>query len=298
LTTADHCPWSAMIVAVAVSCACHAGDLFPIRMTADIYEQYDQVAESLQAWSERVIEQESLPLPVMELSEVVPDSLIESLPGQDNIRITLPVYLNVVSSSITLPRRGFNNREPSCMWSIPLEVSDGQIVLDGIPVTGAPTWLAKDARFLDYVRCRLATLRTVGFPRAWQVTCGGAEHLPVSVQLEGRHTTNYTFTGNGWVHALGKLSFGHLVYGALTEVESENENLHLHMFLLIKDLGGDRHHFLEWTEQASLQGGQYVVSAIRVRFLAYVRTDNLISLFAGQEAAPFPRDFIIRNNEK
>jgi len=244
----------------------------------DMYERYAQLAESLREWSARGIPHAMIPESEKALTDVLPRSVLRTYSSLSRVSILLPEYLGVVRSSVSLPLKGFDSSTASGDWSVPLKTKDGHLLLDDIPVTGGES-VASFRPIVEHLRCRLGMLRTLALPASWRIHCAAQLDSAVQVKLAGPNLSTYRLRGSTWMDALRRLAWTHLVYAGISGIESDKEQVRLHLYVLITDLGADRHHFIEWIETIRCGANRCTTIGTEATIMAFVRTDNLLDLF-------------------
>lgn len=238
----------------------------------DIYDRTTAIAESLQTWSVNppVLETEGENLSLSDMfmnAEVLYDD------SSNVIRIILPTYMGMLTTELI----GNTTLEGRTSWTVPLLIEADFLIIDEkwIP---CPAEILEDSLAVDYIKDRLTSLRTLGLPFDLQNT---PKYLAdsVTVKLRGRDTRQFRFTSEGWQSSLSYMANGMQVYAGLISVDTDTSGFGLKYYILLTLPEAKGHHFLTVTDRLERSDDNLKITETIVKFLPYVRTDNLKNLF-------------------
>ena len=251
----------------------------------DIYEGIGALVDSLRLWS-RVREEEAprenraVSIPdTLDLTAFFPGCRIEGDAGSNAIRIELPRYADLLTTTLMLDRDDASVPGNPPPWVAPVDWNGEHLFVDGIPV---PVYgqLEPDSILLKHIAGSIVRFRTICLPAHLRAESPACDTIPILVTVRGRDTIDIPFPASTWFGALGKIAAGMQVYSGLLGVNVDADGTSLRYYMLITRPGIEGHHFLEWRENLTGKGRARRSETIHVMFTPFIRTDNLKDLFA------------------
>ena len=250
--------------------------------TTDIYDRISTLIDSLRVWSERPVSIEDTAFTgkdTFDFSELFPGSVIEPLDTTGTIRISLPRYMDLLTSSLLLISQDSPQSGSRSLWRVPVKGEDDHLLIDDVAIR-CDSLIVNDSTLLRRIGAHLAHLRTIGLPNHLQAPYFTSDTTEVTVTIRGRDIIDIRFSKDAWLWSIRQLAGGWQVYAGLLSADSNVNVTNLRYYILITYPEATGHHFLEWLERLNKAGDVWHTEAIEVIFTPYIRTDNLNNLFA------------------
>lgn len=270
--------------------------------TPDIYDSINSLAESLRVWSSDTssfqMNDRSFSEKVshsLDLADLFPKSEVIWIDSLKAFQISLPRFMDLLETRLYLEVETDSSDQLSVRrWSVPIYQDGGAAIIDGQKVR-VDSSLVGEKGIMDLIGQRLTVLRTLGLPPSLRPSEGVDNDISVQVLLRGRVNRSIDFSLRNWLGSLSKISAGQQIYAGLIDARLVNGFIELKYYVLINYFEAKGHHFLEWSERWEKGNGGWRTSGIYVTFVPYVRTDNLVNLFAQPKSrAPENFDFPLR----
>jgi len=252
----------------------------------DIFDRIDTMAESLQVWIVNPPPQWNADTDSINFTDLFPHARIEPVIARNEemkqssvIRITLPRYMNLLTTELELVTvHGDSLHDDSSFFKVPLTIEYNKLVLDDYEVLCSENIII-DSTLLVILSDRLIELRTIGLP-VFLRTKAVMSNDSIMVKLRGKVTRQYTFARGFWSRVLAYLARGMQVYAGLLGIKADSLYLSADYYILLTMPEANGHHFLTIEDNIQqVENGWEIVRTI-VKFIPYIRTDNLGELFA------------------
>jgi len=247
----------------------------------DIFDSISDLTDSLRVWSQDTTifqigsEDNIVNLDSLELTDLFPDCIVQIDNSSSFVKIALPVYQNLLTTELIYR----TTTDHALNWSAPVKWDGQNILVDNIPIplNGSQP---PDSFLMNHISKRIIKLRTLGLPSHLRLEDVYEDPIEINVTIRGPEVEDIPFTLSSWYNTLYKISAGMQVYSGLLKVTIDSINTDLKFYTLITNPGTEGHHFLEWRETYSNSTEQLEPKDFSVMFSPYIRTDNLINLFA------------------
>lgn len=247
----------------------------------DIYDRISTLIDSLRVWSERsAIDRDNViaDQDTMDLVELFPGCQIEPVDPKGTIRISLPMYMDLLTTSLLLVSQDSTKAGRRPLWQAPVTVEDNYLLVDEVAVP-CDSQVVNDPVLLQHIGAQLALFRTIGLPVHLQAPANiGCREVMVTVR--GRDMIDIPFVLDNWFRTLSHLAGGCQVYAGMLKANGDGNIANLRYYILITYPEAIGHHFMEWRERLKKVDEVWQTKAIEVIFSPYIRTDNLKNLFA------------------
>jgi len=251
--------------------------------TTDIYDRISTLVDSLKVWSVRSVPEKDddnfTSEDMLNLTQLFPFCEIETVDTMSTIRITLPKYMNLLTTSLLLLPQDSAQVAIRPLWRVPVSGENDYLLIDSVAVP-CDSHVVNDTTLLQRISTHLAFLRTISLPPHLQAPYVISDTTEVKVTIRGRDIIDIPFTLDAWLWSLRQLAEGCLVYAGLLTVGSKVDTTNIRHYILITYPEATGHHFLEWQERLVKSGEIWQTETIKVIFSPYIRTDNLKNLFA------------------
>lgn len=249
----------------------------------DIYDRISTLVDSLQAWSECSVTDKDddnfASEDTLNLKELFPFSEIEQIDTMGTIRITLPKYMNMLTSTLLLMHQDSSQTGDRPHWGAPVSVEDDHLLIDGLFIQ-CDSLAVRDTLLIERIRTELTYLRTIGLPDHLRAPEIEFENTDVTVTIRGRDMIDIPFTVDRWIWSFEQLAEGWLVYAGVLNIEKDADRANINYYVLITYPEATGHHFIEWRESAVKDHKYWRTVTIEAILTPYIRTDNLKDLFA------------------
>ncbi|MDP8238177.1 MAG: hypothetical protein P9X24_03720 [Candidatus Hatepunaea meridiana] len=247
----------------------------------DIYDRISTLVDSLRVWSEEPVtdrNNRTAGEDTLDLVELFPNCQIEPVDSNGTIRILLPMYMDLLTSSLMLVSQDNTKPEGQPIWRVPVTGKDNYLLVDEVAVP-CDSQVVNDPDLLQHIGAQLALLRTIGLPSHLQAPVVSSDCSEVMVTVRGRDTVDIPYRVDNWLRTLSHLAGGCQVYAGLLEANSYSNISNLRYYILITYPGAIGHHFIEWRENLDMVDEVWHIEKTEAIFTPYIRTDNLKNLF-------------------
>lgn len=245
---------------------------------ADVVDRILALRDSLTVWAEHPPSLAAEIPESFDLSTAFPGATLLDQPENGEVAIILPRFHDIVSGTLLL-----QTDSSGLHWSLTPE-ERASLLPEESPDSGEVHPEEASTALLDVLAQRLIGLRTLGLPPVFQPPPPATDAL-VEVTLRGRDLDQLAFSFAAWWRSLAAITQGMTVYAGILDRGIKRDEADITWFLFLTTPGARGHHFLRWRERFRWSGAGWISLDNRVRFLPYVRTDNLHDLFAAPDTA-------------
>ncbi len=272
----------------------------------DIYDRIASLVDTLRTWSEQppVMNPEKTAVfsihdrcfyitsvnnsDTLTIPSLFPECTIEPMESDSLLLISLPRYMNLLTTSLILTSSESSKSSGSFYWTVPFQVNNDQLLVDNVPVS-IDSKVVRDSFLIKEIHARLTKLRTLSLspelrPGKSNLLGESAASLPVQVTIRGRNRSDLTFTQSSWFSALERIAAGLQVYAGILDVKVDTTDIECNYYIVITYPQTEGHHFLKWRELLNISENVWQPKSIIITFIPYIRTDNLHDLFAAPDS--------------
>jgi len=244
----------------------------------DIYDRLAVMAESLRVWVKTPPALVDRVTDRLSLYELFPGASIEQVDSSNSFHIFHPRYMDLLTTELelTFPPDDID-QDKIPIWNVPLRLDGNRLLLDRTAIS-CQKGVSLDSTILGILSARILELRTIGLPSALQAGSVGTVDS-VIITLHGREISEFKLTSKAWHAVLTYLASGQEIYAGLIGVGTQSQVLSPRYYILITTPQADGHHFLDLEDYVRINGNDWKVEQTVVRFIPYIRTDNLKELF-------------------
>ncbi|MBD3166357.1 hypothetical protein GF324_07155 [bacterium] len=244
----------------------------------DTFDLIYALRDSLRTWEARPPVSVEGSSDTLEWTDLFPDAEIRDGAETGVFHVVLPPFMDVLPTTLI----GRETEEGGVQWSSLVHVT-GDGIVSGERVLSSVT----DSLLAGHIERRLTRLRTLGLPKPLRPSTDTAAVDSIKVTLQGRDTERFRYANQSWKTVLRALAQGMTVYADVIKVEDVQPpdtgaplDLEITYALLLTRDSARGHHFLRLTDTVHIEGDRIRILSSNVRFIPYIRTDNLEDLFA------------------